>query len=44
MSPAHQPFSSKGLGLRALVEAYSRNVRASDTLKLGYEVYFRFKT
>ena len=38
---AHQPFSSNSLDRRAPEEAYSRNVRASDTLKLGYEGVFK---
>ena len=37
-APAHQPFSSNSLGLIAPEGACSRNVRASGTLKLGYEV------
>ena len=33
----HQPFSSNSFDLSAPEEAYSRNVRASGTLKFGYE-------
>ena len=40
-APAHQPFSSYILDLRAPEEAYSRNVRASGTLKFGYEGVFK---
>ena len=37
-APAHQPFFSNSLDLSAPEEAYSsRNVRASGTLKFGYE-------
>ena len=36
-APAHQPFSSNRLDLSAPEEAYSRNVRATGTLKFGYE-------
>ena len=36
-APAHQSFSFKSLDLNAPEEAYSRNVRASGTLKFGYE-------
>ena len=36
---AHQPFSSRSLDLSAL-RTYSRNVRASATLKFGYEGVF----
>ena len=39
-APAHQPFSSYSLDLRAPEEAYSRNVHASGTLKLGMKVFF----
>ena len=38
---AHQPFSSNSLGLSAPEEVCSRNVRASGTLKLGYEGIFK---
>ena len=38
-APAHQPFSSNSLVLSAPEEAYSRNVRASGTLKLGMKVF-----
>ena len=40
-APAHQPFSSNSLDLSAPEEAYSRNVRASGTLKFGYEGVLR---
>ena len=40
-APAHQPFSSSSLDLSAPKEAYSRNVRASGTLKFGYEDVFK---
>ena len=40
-TPAHQPFSSKSLGPCAPEEACSRNVRASGTLKFGYEGILR---
>ena len=36
-APAHQIFSLNSLDLSAPEEAYSRNVRASGTLKFGYE-------
>ena len=36
-APTHQPFSFNSLGLSAPEEACSRNVRASGTLKFGYE-------
>ena len=36
-APAYQPFSSNSLDLSAPEEAYSRNVRASGTLKFGNE-------
>ena len=36
-APAHQPFSSNSLDLSASKEAFRRNVRASGTLKFGYE-------
>ena len=39
-APAHQPFSSNSLGLSAPEEICSRNIRASGTLKLGYEGIF----
>ena len=40
LTPAHQPFSSNSLDLSAPEDAYSRNVRASGTLKFGYEDVF----
>ena len=40
-APAHQPFSSNSLDLSAPEKAYSRNVRASDTLKFGFEGVFK---
>ena len=40
-APAHQPFSSISLDRSAPEEAYSGNVRASGTLKFGYEVVFK---
>ena len=41
-APAHQQFSSNSLDLRAAPEeAYSRNVRASGTLKFGYGRVFK---
>ena len=40
---AHQPFSFNSLGLSAPEEACSRNVRASGTLKFGYEGIFKIK-
>ena len=43
-APAHQPFSSNSLDLSSSEEAYSRNVRASGTLKLGYEGVFKILT
>ena len=39
--PAHQQVSSNNLDLSAPEEAYSRNVRASGTLKFGYEGVFK---
>ena len=41
LAPAHQPFSSNSLDLNAAEEAYSRNVRASGTLKFGYKGVFK---
>ena len=41
--PAHQTFSSNSLDLSAPAEAYSRNVRASGTLKFGYEGVFKIR-
>ena len=41
---AHQPFSFNSLGLSAPEEACSRNVRASGTLKFGYECMFKTTT
>ena len=41
---AHQPFSSNRVDLSAPEEAYSRNVRASGTLKFGYEGVFKILT
>ena len=35
-APVHQSFSSNSLGLSAHEEAYSRHVRAPDTLKFGF--------
>ena len=40
-APAHQPFLFNSLGLCAPVEACSRNVHASGTLKVGYEGIFK---
>ena len=40
LAPAHQPFSCNSLDLSAPEETYSRNVRASGTLKFGYEGVF----
>ena len=40
-APAHQQFSSYSVDLSAPEEAHSRNVRASDTLKFGYEGVFK---
>ena len=40
-APAHQPFPSNSLDLSAPEEAYIRNVRASGTLKFGYEGVFK---
>ena len=40
-APAHQQFSPNSLGLSAPDEACSRNVRASGTLKCGYEGIFK---
>ena len=40
-APAHQPFFSNSLDLSAPEEAYSRNVRASGTLKFGYGGVFK---
>ena len=40
---AHQPFSFTSLGLSAPEEACSRNVRASGTLKFGYEGIFKIQ-
>ena len=41
-APAHQPFSFNSLCHSAPEEACSRNVRASGTLKFGYEgIFFR---
>ena len=42
-TPAHQPFSFNSLGLSAPEEACSRNIRASGTLKFGYEGILRLK-
>ena len=42
-APAHQPFSSKRLGPSATEEACSRNVRASGTLKIGFEGILRLQ-
>ena len=42
-APAHQPFFSNSLYLTAPEEAYSRNVRASGTLKFGYECVFKIR-
>ena len=42
-APAHQPLSSNSLDIRAPEEAYSRNVRASGTLKFGYEGVFKLR-
>ena len=41
-APAHQPFVSNSLDLSAPEEAYSRNVRASGTVKIGCEGFFKF--
>ena len=43
-TPAHQPISSNSLGRCASKEAYSRNVRASGSLKFGYESVFKILT
>ena len=43
-APAHQPFSSNSLDHSSPEEAYSRNVRASDNLQLGYEGVFKIIT
>ena len=43
-APAHQPFLFNSLGLSAPEEACSRNVRASGTLKFGYEGIFKIPT
>ena len=43
-APTQQPFSSNSLDLSAPEEAYSRNVRASGTLKFGYEGVFKIPT
>ena len=43
-APAHQPFSSISLDLSVPEEAYSRNVRATGTLKFGYEGVFKIST
>ena len=40
-APAGQPFSSNSLDLSAPEEAYSRNVRVSGTLKIGYGGVFK---
>ena len=40
-APTHQPFSFNSLGLSAPEEACIRMVRASGTLKIGFEVIFR---
>ena len=40
-APAHQTISSNSLDLSVPKEAYSRNVRASGTLKFGYEGVFK---
>ena len=40
-APAHQPVSSNSLDLSVPEEAYSRNVRGSGTLKVGYEGVFK---
>ena len=40
-APSHQPFSSNSLDLSAPEEAYSRNVRASGTLKVWYDCVFK---
>ena len=41
LAAAHQPFSSNSLGLGAPEDACSRNLRTSNTLKLGYEGIFK---
>ena len=41
-APTHQPFSFNSLGLNAPEKAFSTNVRASGTLKLGMKVFLRF--
>ena len=38
---AHQPISSNNLDLSVSEEAYSRNVRASGTLKFGIKGVFK---
>ena len=38
-APEHQPFSSNSLGRSAPEEAYSRNLRASGTLKLAMKLF-----
>ena len=43
-APAHQPFSIYNLGLSAPEEACGRNVRASGTLKFGYECIFKISS
>ena len=43
LAPVHQPFSSNSLGIKSPEEAYSRNVRVSGTLKLGYESIFKIR-
>ena len=42
-APEHQPFFFNSLDLSAPEEAYSRNVCASGTLKLGMKVFLSFK-
>ena len=39
-APAHQPFSSNNSDFSTPEEAFSSNVRASGTLKCGYEGVF----
>ena len=43
LAPAHQPFPSNSLGLRAPGEACSRNIRASGTLRFGYDGILRLQ-
>ena len=44
LAPAHQPFSSNSLDRSAPKVVYSRNVRASGTVKFWHEGVFKIRT